>query len=802
MPPQEQQLEPHSLRRGWLASIARIPRGGIAMALLLRVVLFSSLVTLILTAVQLGLSYGSERARLESRFDEIDQATSRSLSESLWAMDSKQLEEQLDGILRLPSLRAAEVREMPAAGNGFAVFRGERQTGTAVTREFPLVCCGAHPRVIGMLHIEATLTDIYRDLATQAVVILLSNAAKTFLVAFFILFVVHQLATRHLLDIASSMAGVTPDAELPPLHLRRARTEGDELDRLVDAVNAMRARLRQHAMDLANANARMAAILDNMPDLAWVKDTTGRFIAVNQAVIVAHGFTAPDELIGKTDFEVHSPEFARTYLRDDAEVMASRGYKRIEEPHVKADGSTIWVETIKTALLDGHGQVAGTVGTARDITARRQAEADRDARRAAETENRAKSDFLANMSHEIRTPMNAIVGMAHLALESGLNPQQLDYVQKIYGAANSLIGIINDILDFSKIEAGKLDIEAIPFSLGEVMDRLGTLAAMHVRAASVELKFFLPPTLPTGLVGDPSRLGQVLLNLGSNAIKFTERGEVGFAIEVIEVQARSVKLRFEVRDTGIGMTPEVQARLFQPFSQGDASTNRRYGGSGLGLSISRHLVRLMGGDIEVESTSGVGSRFSFQLSFPVIPEAVISPPTSGPRDREEAMLAHQAGLRGAQILLVEDNAVNREIALTVLSRAGIVVSVAGDGQEALDMLGWQRFDGVLMDCQMPVMDGYEATRALRQQPQWRDLPVIAMTANAMAGDREKVLAAGMNDHVAKPINFEQMFATLARWISPATSPPKAGLVAPADGSRAEPAVGPTGIAATDGQRRS
>jgi PAS domain S-box-containing protein len=915
------ELTPPSLRSGWLASISQVPKGGIAIALLIRVLLFSTVVTLVLTILQLTLSYRSERARLESRFGEIDQATSRSLSESLWALDSKQLQEQLEGILRLPSIRAAEVRETASTAHALKVFRGERQLDRVVVKEFPLACCGDQPQVIGVLHIEATLTDIYRDLAAQAIVILLSNAAKTFLVALFILFVVHRLATRHLLDIAASIGSVTAEAVVPPLQLRRARAEGDELDQLVNALNAMRERLRQHATELANANTRMAAILDNIPDLAWVKDANGRYVAVNRALATTKGFSQPSQMIGMTDFELHPPELAKKYRLDDAEVMASTGSKRIEETHVDADGSYSLVETIKTALHDRDGRLAGTVGIARDITERRQAEEDRVARQAAEEANQAKSDFLAHMSHEIRTPMNAILGMAYLALQSGLTSQQLHYVQKIHGAAEALLGILNDILDFSKIEAGKLDIETIPFSLGDVMDGLGNLIGMHAEEKGLELLFTMPLQLPPTLVGDPSRLRQVLLNLGYNAVKFTPRGEVVIAIEIVERQAQSIQLRFDVRDTGIGMTPDDQQRLFQPFTQVDSSTSRRYGGTGLGLSISRHLVRMMGGDIEVESTPEQGSRFHFALRFDVQGEPATPLPNEGrlhgkralvvddnararevlvdmgaalglraesaadgqealrkaqladtsgtpydvvlidwkmpgldgvecaslvglrggrsrptptvlmatafgrdeaqrrlterqvrvdallmkpitpsalfdacnlalglsvpqqPRTtkREEAMLSHQAQLRGAQILLVEDNAINREIAMTVLRRADIVVSVACDGQEALDMLGRQRFDGVLMDCQMPVMDGYAATRALRQQTQWRDLPVIAMTANAMVGDREKVIAAGMNDHVAKPIKIEELFATLARWVHPAVAKPEG---AAGEGSRA------------------
>ena len=531
------------------------------------------------------------------------------------------------------------------------------------------------------------------------------------------------------------------------------------------------------------------------------------------------------------------------------------------------------------------------------------------ARDGAEAATRAKSEFLANMSHEIRTPMNAIVGMADLALRGELTPKQRGYLNKAKAAAGSLLVIIDDILDFSKIEAGKLDMESIPFNLTDVMDNLGSLVGMKAEEKGLELLFVEPPELPTGLVGDPSRLGQVLINLGNNAVKFTERGEVLVAIEVLERDAASALLRFEVRDTGVGMAPEQQQRLFQPFSQADASTSRRYGGTGLGLAISRHLVRLMGGELGVDSTPGRGSRFHFSVRFGLQPEGSTQPPArpheglrgtralivddnacarevladmtaalgltadtavdgldalrlvelaearDEPYDlllldwkmpgmdgvecarllsqrapqrhptpsvlmltafsrgevqrhlseqrvsvaallakpvtpstlfdacgaalglvtrhptriarREEALHAHRAILSGARVLLVEDNAINRELALDVLSRAGIVVSVAGNGQEALEVLARERFDGVLMDCQMPVMDGYAATRALRLQPHLQQLPVIAMTANAMVGDRDKVLAAGMNDHVAKPIKLDELFATLARWVRPA-----------------------------------
>ena len=754
--PAQDQLQPP---RGWWRAVSSTPRGGIAVALLLRVVVFSTVVTLVLTALQLSLSYRSERARLAARFSEIEQTSARSLAESLWAVDTRQLEEQLDGIVRLPSIRGAGVRDTGGAARPLAVFRGLREPD-GVVKEVPLMCCGASPEKIGVLRIEATMADIYRDLAAQALVILLSNAAKTFLVAFFILFVVHQLATRHILDIAASARSVSLEGEAAPLKLQRVRNEHDELHQLVEALNAMRERLARQALDLRNADARMAAILDNMPDLAWMKDAEGRFTAVNRAFAQAKGFADPREMLGKTDLDVHPPELARSYRDDDAELMASGGTRRIEEQHARADGSIRLIETIKTALIDADGRVAGTAGIARDITERRQAEADREARRAAEIASEAKSAFLAHMSHEIRTPMNAIVGMSYVLLRSELEARPHDQVQKIHDAATSLLGIINDILDLSKIEAGRLDLEAIPFDVREVIrgvaDHLGRSAPARGRA----LRLDLPPELPASLVGDPSRLRQVLLNLGQNAVKFTEHGEVAFTVRIVEREAAVVRLRFEVQDTGIGMSNDVQKQLFRPFTQGDASISRRYGGTGLGLTICQRLVGMMGGDIDVHSVPGQGSQFGFELRFPLHGQEQQAP-VYAPEDPSQ--------LRGAHLLLVEDNAINSEIAQWMLENAGITVGVARNGEEALEMLERERYDGVLMDCQMPVLDGYEATRRLRRQPRWQDLPVIAMTANALVGDREKALAAGMNDQIAKPIVIEEMYDTLVRWVRPAGS---------------------------------
>nr|CRH07895.1 Putative histidine kinase with PAS 4 domain, PAS 3 domain, HisKA domain, HATPase domain, two response regulator receiver domain and Hpt domain [Candidatus Magnetococcus massalia] len=531
----------------------------------------------------------------------------------------------------------------------------------------------------------------------------------------------------------------------------------------------------------------------------------------------------------------------------------------------------------------------------------------------AEEATQAKSDFLANMSHEIRTPMNAIIGMSHLALQTALTNRQRNYIQKVHRSAESLLGIINDILDFSKIEAGKMDMEAIDFHLEDLFDNLANLVGLKAEDKGVELLFNVDSALPTALVGDPLRLGQILVNLGNNAVKFTDQGEIVISATLEKRQGEDVIFHFAVRDSGIGMTPEQQGKLFKSFSQADSSTTRKYGGTGLGLTISKRLTELMQGDIWVESEAGQGSTFHFtavlqeqrqpkerikinreelkglrvlvvddnasareilstmaisygmevdvaengevalkQISaanrqkipydlalmdwkMPMMdgvscvkqmqnepigtPPAVIMVTAYGREEALDRAQEQQAEIkavltkpvtsatlltavgetlgrgianredggsslhseedealqkiRGAHLLLAEDNEINQELALELLANEQISCDVANNGQEALEMLahcgeaGRRCYDAVLMDIQMPVMDGYSATREIRSQEAMRDLPIIAMTANAMAGDREKVIEAGMNDHIAKPINVREMFATLAKWVTPA-----------------------------------
>ena len=407
-----------------------------------------------------------------------------------------------------------------------------------------------------------------------------------------------------------------------------------------------------------------------------------------------------------------------------------------------------WLRVVERKTPSGH-----LVGFLVDITKLKEAQ------EAAESASLAKSEFLANMSHEIRTPMNGILGMIQLALDDKNPAGQREYVAKAFRSAQSLLSIINDILDFSKIEAGKLAIERLAVSIdhltSEITDSFGIIATEKKVALCIEKAH----DLPVAFWGDPLRIRQVLQNLISNALKFTGHGEVRLHIECNAHRGQGARLRFAVSDTGIGISSEDIAKLFQSFSQADASTTRRFGGTGLGLAICKRLVDLMGGQIGVNSTPGSGSTFWFELPCEEAPISAVPAALSNVVSSDLT-----SRLAGIHVLLVEDNRLNQEVALQFLQRAGITAVVAENGAEALEKLPLDHFDIILMDCQMPVMDGYEASRRIRTQAEFAHIPVIAMTANALVGDRERSLEAGMNDHIAKPISMSLLYQTLGHWL--------------------------------------
>jgi len=659
---------------------------------------------------------------------------------------------------------------------------------------------------------------------------------------------------------------------------------------------------------LAQERSLLRTLVESLPDYIYAKDLESRFLLLNTPGARMMGAQTPDELLGKTDFDIYSKELASQYYADEQRVFQT-GQPLVGQAEPCWDpvtNSAKWLLTTKVPFRDGSGRIIGLVGSGRDITASRLvAEELQKAKEGAEAASRAKSEFLANMSHEVRTPMNAILGMTDLALDTELSPEQREYLSTVKASAESLMTVINDILDFSKIEAGKLDMECIDFSLLDNLEETTRSLASPAQEKGLELVCDVGPEVPARVLGDPTRLRQIITNLLGNAIKFTERGEVALEVEVETVDRTGagpadqdgITLHFTIRDTGVGIPPEQQKLIFQAFSQADGTTTRRFGGTGLGLTISTRLVEMMGGRIWVESEVGQGSRFHFTARFgvgkdvpitrdtepaslvdvPVLvvddnatnrrllearlrswhmqPESVSSgvealtrmqqacdggrafplllvdshmpemdgfmlvekirehPEMAGTTivmltsagQRGDAARCRNLGIvgylpkpirqaelrdaiadvlgrgpseaaapelvtrhtlreqrRGLRILLAEDNAVNQKLAIRALEKFGHVVSVACDGEQALAALEESTFDLILMDVQMPKLDGFETTRAIRERELGTQLhrPIIAMTAYAMKGDREKCLAAGMDAYVSKPIRADELLEAI------------------------------------------
>jgi PAS domain S-box-containing protein len=498
---------------------------------------------------------------------------------------------------------------------------------------------------------------------------------------------------------------------------------------------------------LSRSANSLRSIVSAMPLVVFATDRDGRFTLVEGLDLEKIGLRAGTS-IGRSIFEVYPDSTVHDYVR-----RALAGHVLVTNLVV---GEVVF-ETRFSPLRDARGEVTGCLGVALDVTEQMQATAELvRARDAAEAATRAKSAFLATMSHEIRTPLNAVIGTADLLLDIATSDEQRRYAETIRTSGDMLLAVIDDILDFSKIEAGNMELERRSFDLratvGEVIDLLAPRAA----AKGLRLAAAIDFGVPARLVGDPTRIRQILVNLVGNAVKFTNAGEVLTRAFCRPTEAGSMELELSVSDTGIGIPEDRLGRLFLPFSQVDASTTRRYGGSGLGLAISKRLCELMGGQIAVQSLAGSGSTFTVRLP--------VAPVEAAPEHERAGAAAQPAEqLTPLRILLAEDNEVNQQVALRMLERIGYSADLAGNGVEVLQALERRDYDVVLMDVQMPEMDGLEATRRLRAAPAGRRQPhIIAMTANAMVGDRDACLAAGMDDYISKPVQRESLAAALRR----------------------------------------
>ncbi|MDC8756427.1 CHASE domain-containing protein [Janthinobacterium fluminis] len=509
-------------------------------------------------------------------------------------------------------------------------------------------------------------------------------------------------------------------------------------------------------------------VLNNVDAHVYMKDHDRRYIYANAKMAEVLGQPL-EQIIGKLDRELMPAARADAAWELDKQVFEDCVKHTTEEQYADRDGEVRHLWTVKVPLLH-ESAINAVIGLSTDVTELHNLKEQADAA------NQAKSDFLSNMSHEIRTPMNSIIGMAHLALKSVADPKQRDYLQKIYHSGQHLLGLINDILDFSKIEAGKLELEELDFTLDTLLANISSQLGQSAAAKGLTLVFEIWPGLSHQLRGDPLRLEQVLLNLTSNAIKFSDNGQIFIRARPLEDQDHHTMVRFEVQDPGIGMSPEEVAQLFQSFHQADASTTRKYGGTGLGLVISKQLAELMGGGVGVESQPGAGSTFWFAARLEKGADCFAASDELVQPDVLDT-------IQGAAILLVEDNIFSQQVGQELLEDAGATVCVANNGKEAIDLLLKERFDCVLMDVQMPLMDGFETTRMIRAHPKLAGTLVIAMTANAGSEDKARCLQAGMDEFVTKPIAPKLLFTVLAKWLALRADvrvrPPAAPKAAPA-----------------------
>lgn len=640
-----------------------------------------------------------------------------------------------------------------------------------------------HGNAIGTVYLEAStvhLEERERELAVIAGLALLISLAIALLLG--------SRLQRDISDPILALARTAFTVSIEKNYSVRASFAGsdeiaflyEQFNQMLDGIQTRDKEVREARADLekrvSERTAYLNALIETSPLGIVTLDNAGCVRICNRAFERLFGYTREETIGTKLDRLILPQKFSAELRELENRRKKGETVQAVTQRRRK-DGTLVHVELYAVSLRI-NGEEAGNLVLYQDIAERKKTEeAMRAAKEAAEGANRAKSEFLANMSHEIRTPMNGIIGMTQLALDTDLNPEVREYLEMVNSSADALLSLLNDILDFSKIEAGKMDLESEPFPLRESLGQTLKMLSHSARRKGLELQWAVAPEVPEWLIGDRGRLRQILVNLAGNAIKFTERGLVTVSANLQNCTREFVDLRFDVRDTGIGILPEKQKLIFAAFTQADASTTRKYGGTGLGLAISQRFVALMGGALQVESKLGKGSNFHFTVRL-LLPSSDFAPPEQvSPAPKELHLSAAKTAAppaplgissfvagshRRLRILLAEDNDVNRRLATKLLEKHGHSIIPARNGLEALELAERENFDLALLDVQMPEMDGLEAIRRIREKEKSsrEHLPIISVTARAMRGDRETCFQAGADAYVSKPLRASELFEAI------------------------------------------
>ncbi|MDO9055630.1 MAG: ATP-binding protein [Sulfuricurvum sp.] len=623
---------------------------------------------------------------------------------------------------------------------------------------------------------------------SESLEIIEDNRRLTFLlvlieitISTFIAYIIGNRLTRALNRLTLSAERIAEDEET---QIPSVGANGDEITILSDALQLMQERIRERNGKLNNAMAELKEdilkrnelesklIFEKSINKTLVESANAIIAIMDKDGVMININPYGERFTGYTQKEIASePYFWARFLQPHMQDKVVGIIKNAREGNITKSFQNAWIsiegeermfEWSNALVLDEKGQMQYVTTIGIDITEQKERELELEkAKEAAETAAKAKSDFLANMSHEIRTPLNGIIGLTELVLKSDLNARQRDFLEKSNLSSHALLDVINDILDYSKIEAGKFDLENKPFELNSVLNNIMSLFEFQAiqKGVSITLDIHLNESV---MIGDALRLTQILTNLVGNAIKFTDSGSIVVHVVSTNEDDDSVCLQFSIKDTGIGMNSKAQKKLFQEFSQADTSITRKYGGTGLGLAISKQLVQMMGGDIRVESEEGMGSTFIFTAVFGKMKSFALQSTV------EKIVISTESldAIKGARILLAEDNTINQIVVVELLEELEMIVDIAANGKEAVALAGMILYDLILMDLQMPVMDGFEATKEIRMIPEYKEIPIIALSAAVMQKDKELTSAVGMNAHLSKPIDYAALTDTLVRWIRP------------------------------------